>query len=83
MAKTVRLKVASSGAVKPMNEESAKRLVLINPKEYTILEEPKVEVLNLPPITGAQPEKKSVVVAEVENKEAEEKRKPGRPKQNA
>lgn len=82
MAKTVRVKVASSGAVKPMNEDAAKRLVSTNPKEYTILEEPRVEVLKLPPAIPSAPEKKSVVVAEVE-KEAEEKRKPGRPKVNA
>lgn len=88
--KTVRVKIESSGAVKPMNEEAAQRLVKANPKEYKILEPPKVEVLTLPPL---QPEKKSVVDAEPEKQvitaqetkaePADEPRKPGRPKKVA
>lgn len=83
MARTVRVKVGSlpDSPVKVMNEDAARRLVTTNPNGYKILEEPKVEVLNLPPLTAVAPEKKSVVVAEVD-KEVEEKRKPGRPKQN-
>lgn len=66
MGKTVRLKVESSGQTKVLTEESAKRLVQTNPKEYRILEEPKVDVLDLPKITPpVEPQKKSVVVAEV------------------
>lgn len=79
--KTVRVKVETSGAVKTMNEDAANRLVKVNPKEYKILEPPKVEVLNLPPLT----EKKSVAVADVEPAKQvitadDEPRKPGRPK---
>lgn len=93
MARTVRVKVTSSGAVKHMNEDAARRLSTTNPNEYKILEEPKVEVLNFPPVTAPATEKKSVIVAEVDKVElqntgqlqqldADGKRKPGRPKQN-
>lgn len=85
--RAVKVKVTSLDQVKTMSEESAKRLVKINPAEYRILEPPKVEVINLPPL----PEKKSVVVAESEPKQevvvaeevVEDKPKIGRPKKQA
>lgn len=55
--KIVRVKVVQSGTVKTMTEEVANRLVSANPKDYVILESPKVEVINLPPV-----EKKSAEV---------------------
>lgn len=93
MARTVRVKVTSSGAVKHMNEDAARRLSTTSPNEYKILEEPKVEVLNLPPATTTEPQKKSVIVAEddkvelqntgqLQQLDADGKRKPGRSKQN-
>lgn len=62
-----------------MGEAYAQRLAQANPKEYRILEMPKVEVTQLPPV---EPQKKSVIVAEVEPaKETTEEEKPkrGRP----
>lgn len=61
MSKTVRVKVTSSDKVVALEESAALRFVKADPKEYRILEPPKVEVLNLPPL---EPQKKSVVVAE-------------------
>lgn len=90
--KTVRVKIESSGAVKPMNEEAAQRLVKANPKEYKILEPPKVEVLTLPPlqpekknvaVVDAEPEKQVITAEETKAEPTDEPRKPGRPKKAA
>lgn len=97
MAKTVRVKVGNlpDSPVRVMSEAAAQRLVSINPQGYRILEPPKVDVINLPPLETVEPQKKSVIVADVEKPEefnarvsehldkVEEKRKPGRPKANA
>lgn len=69
MSKTVRVKVTSSDKVVALEESTALRFVKADPKEYRILEPPKVEVLNLPPL---EPQKKSVVVAEDKQEEAVE-----------
>lgn len=97
MARTVRVKVGNQpdSPVKTMSEESANRLVGLNPKEYRILEAPKVDVINLPKLEATvDAQKKSVIVAEAEKVDLptngvnpnqfanEEKRKPGRPKAN-
>lgn len=98
--KTVRVKIESSGAVKPMNEEYAIRLAGgmlngkyypgVNPKEYKILEPPKVEVLTLPPlqpekknVVDAEPEKQVITAEETKAEPTDEPRKPGRPKKAA
>lgn len=73
MAKTVLVKVTASGKRVSMTEAAANRLIATNPKEYTLLAPPAIDVTVLPPIA----EKKSVEVAEGEQK------KRGRPPINA
>lgn len=67
MAKTVLVKVASSGKKVSMAEDAAKRLISTNPKEYSLIAPPVIDVTVLPPIAPVA-EKKSVEVVEDEQK---------------
>ena len=81
MSKVVRVKIVSEDKVVQMTEMAALRLAEVNPKEYLVLESPKIEITSLPPLA----EKKSVVVAEtneVETQEVIEAKKRGRPAKN-
>ena len=81
MSKVVRVRIVSEDKVVQMTEMAALRLAEVNPKEYLVLESPKIEITSLPPLA----EKKSVVVAEtneVETQEVIEAKKRGRPAKN-
>jgi len=46
----VQLRITSSGKVKNCEEGQARRFAKANPKEYTLVEPPHIEVAALPPI---------------------------------
>lgn len=59
---TVRVQVKNQDGVKRIERSVAERLVAADPVTYRILDEPKIDVVKLPPVVKSEPEaeKKSV-----------------------